>query len=190
MRPGKIYLTFLLIILLLQTAVAQPPLSNLRKKWIPVTDSSFVIDSFSIAPNTFIMQGAEQANYTLDEIDAKFTWIEKPAADSVFITYRVFPARLNKKVYKYNYDSIRFNFLAEKPTRVRTSSSSNALIDFGQIESSGSFGRAISFGNNQDAVLNSTMNLQLRGYIGDSMELTAAISDNNIPIQPDGNTQD
>ncbi|RYF94600.1 MAG: hypothetical protein EOO00_05160, partial [Chitinophagaceae bacterium] len=127
MRPGKIYLIFLLVFMLLQSAVAQPPLSNLRKKWIPVTDSSFVIDSFSIAPNTFTMQGAPDANYKLDEIDAKFTWIVKPDADSVFITYRVFPARLNRKVYKYNYDSIRFNFLAEKPTRVRASlSSSNA----------------------------------------------------------------
>ena len=100
----------------------------------------------------------------------------------------VFSFRLNQVVKRYSYDSVRDFFYAERnaPT---FKENQNALFNFGNLTYNGSFGRSLSFGNTQDAVFNSQFDLQLNGMLGDSIMLSAAITDNNIPIQPDGSTQ-
>ncbi len=165
--------------------------SNLREKFIRTNTSSVQFDTLSIFPGTFSMDGPAGIRYRLDAATATLYWLAAPGADSVRIRYRVFPFRITEVSRHRDFEEIRNNFLMQKPALIRSGNrQQNTLLDFGQINYNGSIGRGISFGNSQDAVLTSNLNLQINGMIGDSLELTAAITDNNIPIQPDGTTQD
>ena len=164
--------------------------SNLRTRKI-ATDRNLFVDSVSIVPHTFFIKQLDTNYYTLDIINAELRWKKKPELDSVEVMYRVFDYKLNAVVKRYSYDSIMNNFKAEPFVfnRNRQQTNGGKLFDFGTMNYNGSFGRALSFGNNQDVVVNSQFNLQLSGLIGDSIEVAAAITDNNIPLQPDGTTQ-
>ncbi len=193
MKQTRIYLflCFLFAVHTIHAQVNPSPLSNLHKKFISTKTRVVKLDSLSLVPNSIAIEGVFPYTYKVDEVNGTITWTNPPAKDSVRITYRTFPFKLNAIARRFNYEDVRNNFLANNPLTFKYGDrQGNPLLDFGNIKSEGSFGRGISFGNSQDAVVNSSLNLQLSGYIGDSLQLTAAITDNNIPIQPDGNTQD
>jgi len=187
----KYIAAFIITLLPAATAMCQPyKYSNLRSKKISVS-SSAIVDSLSIVPRTFFIKGFDTSFYHVDEVNAVLTWKKSPEKDSVDIIYRVFPYRLNAVAKRFTYDSVMNNFIAQPAIFNKNSklASASSLFDFGNMNYNGSFGRSLSFGNSQDVVVNSQFNLQLSGMLADSIHVAAAITDNNIPIQPDGTTQ-
>ena len=166
------------------------PGPNLRVKSFKTGADSLILDSLSIVPGTLLVSRIPATDYRLDPVNAVLYWINKPVMDSVTLTYRVFYYKLNRVTKRLNYDSVMNNFYV-KPFEFNRglSNEQRGVFDFGSLKAEGSLGRQIGFGNRQDAVVNSSLILQLSGMLGDSIEIQAAITDNNIPIQPDGNTQ-
>lgn len=168
-----------------------PPGSNLRKKMVSTKQPAIVLDSMSIVPGTVSIAGIPDSLFDIDFVNARLNWKQLPPMDSVLVRFRVFRTRLNAVVNRMQYDSIMNNFMGQPfvPDYVGAGGLSDNFFNFGNINYNGSFGRGISFGNSQDAVFTSNLNLQLSGYLADSIEIVAAITDNNIPVQPDGTTQ-
>lgn len=182
-----------MLVLILPVLLHAQQTSNLRQKKIPtghlVGSSAIVLDSLSIIPGSLIIN-APPTSYHLDAAAATFNWIAGAvfAEDSMLIRYRVFPFLLEKQTARYQLDTTQAAVI--RPQVIASNNpGENALFKFGKIDYNGSFGRSMSIGNNQNAVFNSEFNLQMNGYIGDSIHLSAALTDDNIPIQPDGTTQ-
>jgi hypothetical protein len=165
------------------------PASNLRQKIYAIKADSIKLDTLSIIPNSVTVSTISADDYRIDYVKAILYWIKKPFLTTVTIRYRVFPFQFNAITQRLNYDSVVNKITIVPYAADEKNNSTKNAFDFGNIRAEGSLGRQVGFGNSQDAVVNSTLNLQLSGMLGDSIELQAAITDNNIPIQPDGNTQ-
>jgi hypothetical protein len=163
-------------------------MSNLRVKFISTSTTKITLDTLSIEPNSFWITDIPKSDYLIDYSTATLIWLKAPQFKTVEVRYRVLSLLLSEQTKRMSFDSVMFKFNLSRD-KISGISASQKPFDFGKINSNGSLGRSLSFGNRQDAVLNSSLNLQLNGFIGDSILLSAAISDNNIPIQPDGNTQ-
>ncbi len=110
--------------------------------------------------------------------------------DSVLVCYRVLPLQLSAARYlrpRSLLDSLRFwqrPVFGENDFSVK-----EQILSTPGINKTGNLSRGVSFGNAQNVFVNSALNLQLEGKLTDNINLTAAISDQNVPFQPEGNTQ-
>ena len=196
------------------TQLKAQSLSNLRCKWLTVKELTKPIDTLSIVPNSFVIQqiknncppplhlerglGGEVKityNPTTNQINVTYPTNCTPSPnDSLLVCYRVLPFLFTQKHYHRSqqaYDSglysgssyIGMKTVTNKPDeRVE-------LFKIDGLTKNGSLTRGISAGNRQDVFVNSALNLQLDGKISEDLHLTAVLSDQNVPFQPEGNTQ-
>lgn len=164
------------------------PISNLRVQAFAVSDTIYV-DSLSLVAGSVHIAGINDTDYVVIPEQSKIYWKQKPQQDSVTITYRRMAISFHQQYAHKTTGQVDSNyvFLTHRPGTGLPGG--NGFVDFNTLDYNGSYGRSISLGNNQDVVLNSQFNLQVNGFILDSIQLQAAITDNTIPFQPEGNTQ-
>ncbi|MCX6182819.1 MAG: hypothetical protein NT150_12925 [Bacteroidetes bacterium] len=186
---------FVFTFLLSPRSFAQGDLSNVRVKKIVLSADTLQLDSLSLVPGSLVLRKSDgtlllpQNIFVVDYINGKVVVPKSSlSSDTLICTYRVFPFKINAAVYKKDPLKITPNQQTIKQLNASKKGTED-IFNSGGLKKAGSISRGISFGNNQDLTVNSNLNLQLSGKIYDDIEVLAAITDNNIPIQAEGNTQ-
>ncbi|PLX23878.1 MAG: hypothetical protein C0599_03425 [Salinivirgaceae bacterium] len=180
---------FILIWIFILTSLAVfSQYKNLRVKKIPIADS-VRIDSIQIIEGSlFLRSGSRVISDKLYNVNYKTGTLTFGAIgiDSITVVYRVMHPSISEPYFHKSKQllvtSPRYE-IPKDPNKRRT------LFEDSEISRSGSISRGFTVGNNQDVTMSSSLNLQLSGKLTKDLNVVASITDNNIPVQPEGNTQ-
>jgi len=116
--------------------------------------------------------------------------IQHCARHSMLINYQYLPIQLKDKYY-HREVVIRKDTATGQSVQVSVPAKPLTLENiFGSnLQRSGSIVRGFTLGSNRDLSLNSGFRLQFSGKIASDVEVIAALTDENTPLQPEGNTQ-
>ncbi len=150
------------------------------------------IDSVSINSSFFKLLdkngvAIDTSFYTINFQKANLIFNEKATVfdDSITIRYLKFPEFLTKEYTIYDKSRVLENGNLYQVSRDPI----KKFVPFDGLNTSGSITRGITVGNNQNAVVNSSLDLQITGKISDKVSLRASIQDSNIPLQEGGYSQ-
>jgi len=189
-------LLFLFFILsVATTGLAQFRNGSLFKTRVLTLDSCTVqLDIFTIVPGTVVMlaDGDTLDQFEVNNKSVRFSAFacQKYHGRKIIAQFRAFTFDVSAPVVLPGSDSLRV-MRNQMPGsfEYRSTAAVPSLIDAKGLDYRGSFSRGFSVGNSQSLVLNSNFDMQLKGDLGGGMQIAAAISDENLPIQAAGNTQ-
>jgi hypothetical protein len=186
----KLFLLVVFLVVSRLSAQEIPTLYQVKKQLY--TSDTIQLEKVSLNPNFFKIydNNGTLIDSTLYEIDfnsAKLVFKNTLSSkDTINIHYLNFPDFLTKTYSIYDRDRIVNTDAGQLVTVNRTI---KKFIPFDGLNTSGSITRGIAVGNNQNASVNSNLDLQITGKISDKVSLRASIQDSNIPLQDGGYSQ-
>ena len=157
-----------------------------------ISTNQVISDTNIIAPESIVLSDSSFTDYKIEILSSREFILKSPSAEtSVEICYRVLPKDLHKKftiTSVGSYDSTAF-FRPPQDPNTALISRREELFDLGEINQGGHISRGITVGNTQDLFVNSSLNLNLEGKISNDLNIRASITDQSLPYQPEGNTQ-
>ncbi len=190
----RVYLIIIICTIFIENKLSgQQEVFNLNKMIVvrPGIDSVITVAE-TIIPGTIVWRTTIDTlniSYQLQENKIIPSWHAGDSIhDSVFVHFTILPYPFHTPFNLQDSSQIRVveGDIYYNPIRL---SGQKDLFESSGLEYDGSLTRGFSLGNNQSLVFDSELNLQLGGNIGDGYEIRAAITDNNLPIQPDGTTR-
>jgi hypothetical protein len=182
-----------------QVAAQSEYLTYIVRDTIPVNfDNLYSISQPTIIPFT---ETVVIRNSLLTKKDYKFSYsngtfflsdsLPYSIYDTLIVTYQALNLGLLKE-YKKRDLIIKYDTVTGDTIRVVSNEGGGFSPEniFGPgIEKSGTIVRGFTVGTTKDFTLNSGLRLQLSGRLSDDIEVVAALTDENTPIQPEGNTE-
>jgi hypothetical protein len=177
--------------------IAAQNLSNLRCKTFVFNNLPIQLDSLSIIPESIVSKSSQlfTIHYNLNTNQVTLKPLQNSPSflgQEITLCYRVFPFLFTQKHFnrsQIKYDSGQYSQAIALKYPNQKPDERAELFKADKLTKNGSITRGISLGNRQDVFVNSALNLQLEGQLSDDIQVTAVLSDQNVPFQPEGNTQ-
>lgn len=186
---------FLLILFVFCVSVALAQETNplYVSEKIRVTNDTITLQNKNINPSEFTIldkngNRINQENYEIDYTNGKMIF-QNIQTDSLELIYFKLPDFLTKEYAIYDENRVVSNEEYNGMLYSLDVGTPKQFVPFEGLNTSGSISRGVTVGNNQNAVTNSSLDLQITGKLSDKVSIRASIQDNNIPIQEGGYSQ-
>lgn len=139
------------------------------------------------------------SDYVFDYRNGTISFSKELFKKYSFDTLRIYDVIIRYDLFPYNFrnEYSIFDLKMERDTltgdtiqiATQTTDLIDNLFEGTDLQKTGSLFRGFTLGTNRDLSLNSGFRLQLNGKLTKDIEITAALNDENTPIQPEGNTK-
>lgn len=189
MRKKTAYHLCLCLLLLHLSAIAQQENSSYRRKQVQADSLIIKLDTLSVLPQSFKADNISPLQYLLDPVASTLYFLDSNLLHTSFtVEYMTLSRDYSRSLFHKLPPFVEQRRPGHQTATMPLLSFKDAVSD-SRLQTSGFISRGVSVGSNQDLVLNSSLNLQVSGKLSDNVEIAASVSDKNIPIQPEGNTQ-
>ncbi len=168
--------------------------SDFRTKTIELKKDNIQLDSVAINPEKFLVLDSLKKPISTIEYIVDFSKalliINSKKYPSITVSYLRIPNFITKIYSPFDENRILPNTNNDGILYSLTTNKKNSeIVLFEGLQTRGFITRGITSGNNQNAVTNASLDLEISGKLSENTYLRAKIFDTNIPIQQNGYSQ-
>lgn len=199
MPKSKLFFIWFLLFLISGNVTAQElHTENVIDTLLVNFDNTYIISSIPIVPQSESIRIRERllvkAEYFINYSTGIFTLsdtLSYSIRDTLIVSYQRLKIGLQREYKRRTLITEYDSDLGDTISTVQNESNpfSASSIFGSDIQRSGMIARGFRVGTNNDLSLQSGLRLQLSGHLTDDIEVVAALTDENTPIQPEGNTE-